>query len=30
MGLGVVLIAIVIVVNTLVWTIRRVGERLAG
>jgi tungstate transport system permease protein len=30
MGLGVVLIAIVIVVNALAWTIRRAGERLAG
>jgi tungstate transport system permease protein len=30
MGLGVVLIAIVIVVNALAWTARRAGERLAG
>jgi tungstate transport system permease protein len=30
MGLGVVLIAIVIVVNALAWTVRRAGERLAG
>ena len=29
-GLGVVLIAIVIAVNTLAWTVRRAGERLAG
>ena len=29
-GLGVVLIAIVIVVNTLAWTVRRAGERFAG
>jgi tungstate transport system permease protein len=30
MGLGIVLIAIVIVVNALAWTARRAGERLAG
>jgi tungstate transport system permease protein len=30
MGLGIVLIAIVIVVNALAWTVRRAGERLAG
>ena len=30
MGLGMVLIAIVIVVNALAWTARRAGERLAG
>jgi tungstate transport system permease protein len=29
-GLGMVLIAIVIVVNTLAWTVRRAGERFAG
>jgi len=29
-GLGMVLVAIVVVVNALVWTVRRVGERLAG
>ena len=29
-GLGLVLIAIVIAVNALAWTARRVGERLAG
>ena len=29
-GLGMVLIAIVIVVNALAWTARRAGERLAG
>ena len=29
-GLGVVLIAIVIAVNALVWTVRRAGERWAG
>ncbi len=29
-GLGIVLIAIVIAVNTLAWTARRAGERLAG
>jgi tungstate transport system permease protein len=29
-GLGMVLIAIVIAVNALVWTVRRAGERLAG
>ena len=29
-GLGIVLIAIVIVVNTLAWTVRRAGERFAG
>jgi tungstate transport system permease protein len=30
MGLGIVLIAIVVVVNALAWTARRAGERLAG
>jgi len=30
MGLGVVLIAIVIIVNALAWGVRRAGERLAG
>jgi tungstate transport system permease protein len=30
MGLGIVLIAIVIVINALAWTARRAGERLAG
>jgi tungstate transport system permease protein len=30
MGLGIVLIAIVIVVNALAWTARRAGERFAG
>jgi tungstate transport system permease protein len=30
MGLGIVLIAIVIVVNALAWAARRAGERLAG
>jgi tungstate transport system permease protein len=29
-GLGMVLIAIVIAINALVWTVRRAGERLAG
>ena len=29
-GLGMVLIAIVIAINALVWTIRRAGERWAG
>ena len=29
-GLGMVLVAIVVVVNALVWTVRRVGERLTG
>jgi tungstate transport system permease protein len=29
-GLGIVLIAIVVVVNALAWTARRAGERLAG
>jgi tungstate transport system permease protein len=29
-GLGIVLIAIVIAVNTLAWTVRHAGERLAG
>ena len=29
-GLGIVLIAIVILVNALAWTVRRAGERLAG
>jgi len=29
-GLGLVLIAIVIAVNALAWTVRRAGERLAG
>src|SRR5215471_11003191 len=29
-GLGIVLMAIVILVNTLAWTARRAGERLAG
>jgi tungstate transport system permease protein len=29
-GLGMVLIAIVIIVNALAWSVRRVGERLAG
>jgi tungstate transport system permease protein len=29
-GLGMVLIAIIIAVNALVWTVRRAGERLAG
>ena len=29
-GLGIVLIAIVIAVNALAWTVRRAGERLAG
>ena len=29
-GLGMVLIAIVIIVNTLAWTVRRAGERFAG
>ena len=29
-GLGMVLIAIVIVVNALAWALRRAGERLAG
>jgi tungstate transport system permease protein len=30
MGLGIVLIAIVIVVNAMAWTVRRAGERFAG
>jgi tungstate transport system permease protein len=30
MGLGAVLIAIVLIVNTLAWLARRVGERIAG
>ena len=30
MGLGMVLIAIVVVINALAWTARRAGERLAG
>jgi tungstate transport system permease protein len=30
MGLGMVLIAIVVAVNALVWTVRRAGERWAG
>src|SRR5512134_328104 len=30
MGLGIVLIAIVVVINALAWTARRAGERLAG
>jgi tungstate transport system permease protein len=30
MGLGIVLIAVVIVINALAWTARRAGERLAG
>jgi tungstate transport system permease protein len=30
MGLGIVLIAIVVVVNALAWTARRAGERFAG
>jgi tungstate transport system permease protein len=30
MGLGMVLIAIVILVNALAWTARRAGERFAG
>jgi tungstate transport system permease protein len=30
MGLGIVLIAIVIVINALAWTARQAGERLAG
>ena len=30
MGLGIVLIAIVIVINALAWFARRAGERLAG
>jgi tungstate transport system permease protein len=30
MGLGIVLIAIVIMINALAWTVRRAGERLAG
>jgi tungstate transport system permease protein len=30
MGLGIVLIALVIIVNALAWTVRRVDERLAG
>ena len=29
-GLGMVLIAIVVAVNALVWTVRRAGERWAG
>ena len=29
-GLGMVLIAIVIAVNALAWTVRRAGERMAG
>jgi tungstate transport system permease protein len=29
-GLGIVLIGIVVIVNTLAWTARRAGERLAG
>ena len=30
MGLGMVLIAVVIVINALAWSVRRVGERYAG
>ena len=30
MGLGAVLIAIVIIVNTLAWSVRRAGEKMAG
>jgi len=30
MGLGIVLLAIVVIVNILVWITRHVGERLAG
>ena len=29
-GLGIVLIAIVVIVNALAWTVRRAGERVAG
>ena len=29
-GLGLVLIAIVLIVNALAWALRRAGERLAG
>jgi tungstate transport system permease protein len=29
-GLGVILIAIVIAINAAAWTMRRLGERLAG
>ena len=29
-GLGLVLIAIVIAINAVAWTVRRAGERLAG
>lgn len=29
-GLGLVLIAIIVVINALAWTARRSGERLAG
>jgi tungstate transport system permease protein len=30
MGLGMVLIAIVVIVNALAWGVRRAGERFAG
>jgi len=29
-GLGVILLAIIIVINTVAWTVRRAGERMGG